>query len=85
MSTILNDYCDQCPFPSNGKNLGLHKDRIPEAKENLLKDDFRTFPCHKTLDDKRPKMCYGAARFLEEKKRPNIAMRIEKWKSKESF
>lgn len=82
---ILNGYCDQCPFPSNGENLFLNEGRIDEVKENLLQSDFNTFSCHKTIggDTSDHRMCYGAARFLEMKKRPSVYMRVHNWKSEE--
>lgn len=80
-SKILNCHCDNCPILSNGMNLCLDRDRVKEIKERSIEDDFSVFYCHKTAHTKDKKMCFGTARYLEENKRPNILMRLEKWKS----
>lgn len=72
--------CVDCPFVEGSSTNGsLHDDRIPEIKNDLMRD--YSFTCHKTINyDERntskEQHCVGAALWLEKQDRPNQSMRI---------
>jgi hypothetical protein len=80
------EYCPNCPFLDDGEKIGLRSGRVYAIKKMLLESDSNSFTCHKTAyslnnnmeqsKKQKPKMCYGAYRYLESKSKPNIAMRL---------
>ncbi len=80
------EYCPNCPFLDDGKEVNLRVGRVDDIKEMLLEDDNNSFTCHKTAydlnnnmehtDEQSPKMCKGAYEYLKKEGRPNIMMRL---------
>lgn len=80
------EYCPNCPFLDDGKAVGLKKGGVNSIKSRLKQSDEESFTCHKTAynlnnemdssEYQAPKMCYGAFKYLQEIKRPNIMMRL---------
>lgn len=81
--------CANCPFLPKGA-IELASGRLEEIISELLEDDHKTFPCHKTVhsagggewDDDgnympsgHEAMCAGAAAFLMKHHRPTVGMR----------
>ena len=79
-------HCKNCPFLDSGEKIHLKDGRMDEIRKMLLKNDSNSFNCHKTVynldenmnitEEQKPKMCYGAYKFLKEQKKPNIQMRL---------
>jgi len=83
--------CANCPFLVHGA-IQLNPTRLSGIKRDLLADDHSSFDCHKithspqggTFNDDdgeytpsgNEAMCAGAAAFLWQQGRPNMAMRF---------
>ncbi|MEJ6002769.1 hypothetical protein [Paucibacter soli] len=86
----LKKPCKNCPFLVDGA-VELAPGRVDGIIETLLKDDYSTFQCHKTVHSSRggewddednyipsghEAMCAGAAALLMKRGRPTVGMRI---------
>jgi hypothetical protein len=60
---VLKRPCANCPFRNDGKGVPLRPKRLESIIDGLLKNDFGTFNCHKTLDTE-PQTCAGAMATL---------------------
>lgn len=72
--------CGNCPFLRKGA-IDLRPGRLEEIAEGLIRDDYSTFTCHKTLPSQIGKHgaeahCAGALIYLHKAKRPNVWMRL---------
>lgn len=82
----MTRHCSNCPWKDDGRSIGLREGRVDEIKKELLESDQNSFNCHKTVynldeemsptEKQKPKMCYGAFKFLQENNRSNIQMRL---------
>lgn len=81
--------CNNCPFLNSEKSIShtLAKGRVQGIKQDILSNDFTSFPCHKTLkgeeDDNgeyqtngKESACMGAMAWLYTQGRFNINMRL---------
>lgn len=55
--------CSNCPFRCDDAAIELHPGRIEGIIQGLLRDDTKTFICHKTLNTDRM-TCAGAVAVM---------------------
>lgn len=90
-NAFLKMPCSNCPFRNDNNAILLAPRRIDSIIGELLKDDWKTFHCHKTVysskggthDDEgnyspsgNELMCAGAMGILYKLGRPSIGMRL---------
>lgn len=68
--------CANCPFRCDGKGIALEPGRIEGIVNNLLRDDHKTFVCHKTLDSGERRTCAGAVAVMSKLGRLPIIARL---------
>jgi hypothetical protein len=86
----LKKPCSNCPFRKEGA-IHLSEGRLEAIIDHLVKNDYSTFQCHKTVHHKtggdwddegnylpsgNESMCAGAAAYLMKLGRPTVGMRI---------
>ncbi len=86
----LRTPCSNCPFRIEGA-IELEPGRLEGIVEELVRDDWSTFHCHKTVYSNsggdwgedgqyepsgKESMCAGAAAYLHKIGRPTVAMRL---------
>ena len=54
--------CANCPFRKEGA-IELTPGRLKDIVEDLKRDDYSIFVCHKTLDAKETAACMGALAY----------------------
>lgn len=78
--------CGNCPFLKEGA-IKLRSGRVEGILTDLMEDDHKQFPCHKTLSGAEDEegdyhssgeemMCAGAAAVLLKRGMPTVGMRL---------